>query len=99
MIDPPKRSGNQSLRKADRMARIDFGRMYTVEHNVKVLDFGNVHTSHLGRLQSQWILTITGGRRSAVTGRLANLGAEPSLGDGEDDEGGGEYDEGEEHEE
>jgi len=72
--------------------------MYTVEHNVKVLDFGNVHPSHLGRLQSQWILTITGGRGSAVTGRLASLGAEPSLGDGDDDEGEEEYDEGKEEE-
>jgi hypothetical protein len=35
--------------------------MYTVEHNVKVFDFGDVHPAHLGRLQSQWIATITGG--------------------------------------
>ena len=48
--------------KLDKMSRVDFSRMYTVEHNVKVFDFGTVHRSHLGRLKSQWISTITEGR-------------------------------------
>jgi uncharacterized protein DUF6590 len=39
----------------DRMARIDFSRIYTVEHNVKVFDFGNVHRDHLPRLITQWV--------------------------------------------
>jgi hypothetical protein len=41
--------------KLHRMARIDFSRIYTVEHNVKVFDFGNVHKDHLHRLITQWI--------------------------------------------
>jgi hypothetical protein len=47
--------------KLDKMMRVDFSRMYTVEHNVKVFDFGDIHPAHLGRLQSQWITTITSG--------------------------------------
>jgi hypothetical protein len=58
----------------DKMSRVDFSRMYTVEHNVKVVDIGNVHPSHLGRLQSQWIHVITGGATAGqVTGRLTEL--------------------------
>jgi hypothetical protein len=49
-----------------KMSRIDFSRMYMVEHNVKVFDFGQVHPSHLSRLQYQWITTIAeGGDRLA----------------------------------
>lgn len=41
--------------KLDPMSRIDFSRIYTVEHNVKVFDFGNVHEDHMQRLIAQWI--------------------------------------------
>jgi hypothetical protein len=51
--------------KFDKMSRVDFSRMYTVEHNVKVYNFGNVHAAHLGRLQSQWIKVITNGSTPA----------------------------------
>jgi hypothetical protein len=91
----PKRRGS----KLDRMSRVDFSRMYTVEHNVKVYDFGNVHASHLGRLTQQWILVITDGGGPAATGRLARLGPGPSLGEGDDDVEGGEEEEDEEEEE
>jgi hypothetical protein len=52
---------NRPRDELHKMSRVDFSRMYTVEHNVKVSDFGDVHPSHAGRLQSQWITTITGG--------------------------------------
>jgi hypothetical protein len=70
--------------KLDKMSRVDFSRMYTVEHNVKVFDFGAVYPPHLGRLQSQWITTITGGGVVAST-KLTNLHADPYVG-GDDEE-------------
>jgi hypothetical protein len=44
--------------KMDPKSRIDFGRVYTVEHNVKVYDFGDVHYSYLKRLIDQWLSVI-----------------------------------------
>lgn len=35
-------------------SRINFGKMYTVEHNVKVYDFGDVRKSSLSILVKQW---------------------------------------------
>jgi hypothetical protein len=35
-------------------SRINFGKMYTVEHNVKVYDFGDVRKSSLSTLVKQW---------------------------------------------
>jgi hypothetical protein len=49
------------------MSRVDFSRMYTVDHNVKVFDFGAVHPSHLGRLRSQWIAIVTEGDDAGPT--------------------------------
>jgi hypothetical protein len=51
----------------DKMSRIDFSRMYTVEHLVKVLDFGRVHPSHCGRLKAQWMETITYSTAETIT--------------------------------
>jgi hypothetical protein len=34
--------------------RINFGKMYTVEHNVKVYDFGDVRKSYISTLVKQW---------------------------------------------
>ena len=48
-------------RNMDKMSRVDFSRMYTVEHKVKVFDLRTVHPSHLGRIQSQWIKVIRDG--------------------------------------
>jgi hypothetical protein len=47
--------------KLDPMSRIDFARMYTVEHNVKVYDFGEVHKDSMDRLVSQWLMVIEAG--------------------------------------
>jgi len=48
--------------KLDPRSRIDFSRMYTVEHNVKVYDFGNVAESYMQRLLNQWFLVLVGGK-------------------------------------
>jgi hypothetical protein len=77
--------------KLDKMSRVDFSRMYTVEHNVKVSEFGDVHRGHLGRLRSQWIGTITsdgagGGAGSSTSNRLYGLEQEPYVGGDEYDD-------------
>jgi hypothetical protein len=59
--------------RLDRMSRVDFSRMYTVEYNVKVLDIGDVHRNHLGRLHSQWMTTITDGAPSTAPLNLMGL--------------------------
>ena len=40
--------------KLDSASRIDYSRIYTVDHYVKVKDFGNVHEKDLKRLWKQW---------------------------------------------
>jgi hypothetical protein len=78
--------------KLDKMSRIDFSRMYIVEHNVKVFDFGQVAHSHLGRLQSQWMSVIFPNDGGTEGGNdLLRLGEQESWGrtdedDGEDEE-------------
>jgi hypothetical protein len=56
--------------KIDPRSRIDFSRMYTVEHNVKVYDFGSVDKLYLERLLNQWLSVLLGGRT------LLNYGSE-----------------------
>jgi hypothetical protein len=36
------------------MSRINFAKLYTVEHNVKVLEFGDVHVNFVLTLLKQW---------------------------------------------
>jgi hypothetical protein len=71
--------------RLDKMSRVDFSRMYIIEHNVKVFDFGTVHRSHMQRLQSQLMATITdvvtGGQSSPFNMEEGNKEEE-----GEDDE-------------
>lgn len=40
--------------KLQKESRINFAKIYTVEHNVKVCEFGDVHERHLGTLRKQW---------------------------------------------
>jgi hypothetical protein len=40
--------------KLDSLSRINFSKIYTVEHNVKVYDFGDVHKYHIRDLRHQW---------------------------------------------
>lgn len=46
----PSRRGD----KMETSSRIDYSRMYTVEHYVKVKDSGTVHKDHIKRLRTQW---------------------------------------------
>jgi hypothetical protein len=40
--------------KLDTMSRINFAKIYTVEANIKVFDFGDVHEDSLSDLVHQW---------------------------------------------
>jgi hypothetical protein len=44
--------------KLDPLSRINFAKIYTVEHNVKVYDFGDVHEDSLVPLKVQWKYTL-----------------------------------------
>jgi hypothetical protein len=61
--------------KVHERARIDFGRMYTVEHNVKVYEVGDVHPEHTGRLVQQWrkVLDEDYDRRHGQPTNLASI--------------------------
>ena len=39
-------------------SRLNFGKMYTVEHNVRVYDYGMVHEDFIGILKEQWKAVI-----------------------------------------
>jgi hypothetical protein len=73
-----KRKGD----KLDRMSRIDFSRMYTVEHNVKVYDFGDVHKDYLDKLIQHWIRVIS----RDLVGGLFNMPVKPQMRRGDEDE-------------
>jgi hypothetical protein len=40
--------------KLDPISRVNFARIYTVEHNVKVYEFGDVHRDSMADLRQQW---------------------------------------------
>jgi hypothetical protein len=73
-----KRKGD----KLDRMSRIDFSRMYTVEHNVKVYDFGDVHKDYLDKLIQHWIRVIS----RDLVGGLFNMPVKPQMRRGDDED-------------
>ena len=45
--------GNETL---DVCSRINFGKTYTVEHNVKVLSIGTIAPEHVNLLEAYWKL-------------------------------------------
>jgi len=46
--------GNTKNDVLDGKSRINFGKMYTIEHNCKVYDFGDVHKDFLKLLTQNW---------------------------------------------
>jgi hypothetical protein len=71
--------------KLDRFSRIDFSRMYTVEHTVPVYEFGMVHRDYEDKLNSQWIYVLTKSKSS-------NFELEDDFDDEEDDDADSEED-------
>jgi len=72
--------------KVDKMARVDFSRMYSVEPWVEVFDFGRVHQQHMGRLQSHWVNVKTKRKAGSVRDPGQFVGG-LSLNEGYDDGG------------
>lgn len=54
MLRPIKVRPRDRRDRMEPMSRVNFGKIYTVEHNVKVYDFGDVERNDLHRLRSQW---------------------------------------------
>ena len=54
MMSPIRVTSRLRQEKLDPLSRINFGKIYTVEHNVKVFDFGDVHKDHIPTLRTQW---------------------------------------------
>lgn len=54
MLEPIKVKPNDRRDRMEPASRVNFGKTYTVEHNVKVYDFGNVDKDSAHRLRSQW---------------------------------------------
>jgi hypothetical protein len=57
--------------KMDPMSRINFAKIYTIEHNVKVMDFGDVHEDSIHVLEEQWKWALT----QDTTGQIGTPGA------------------------
>ena len=51
----------QSGEELDPMSRLDFGRVYTVEYNIKVKKIGRVYPGHVDRLDKYFLESVTGG--------------------------------------
>lgn len=51
---PVRPRGNDKRLRMALASRINFGKMYTVEYNVKVFDFGDVRKSYIPYLVNQW---------------------------------------------
>jgi hypothetical protein len=54
MLQPIRVVSNKRTDIMDRMSRVDFNKIYTVEHNVKVYDFGRVHEDERSFLRHQF---------------------------------------------
>lgn len=104
MISPIKVRARTQSDKLHRMARINFARTYTVEHNVKVYEFGDVVKDDLQDLYIQWSTVVNRERDNAwqrhINRHISSIVEEPSEGtegaeeeEESDEEGGGEEDE------
>ena len=54
MRDPIRVISNQRQDQMDVMSHVNYNKVYTVEHNVKVYDFGEVHPDDLREFLSTW---------------------------------------------
>lgn len=55
------------------MARVNFARTYTVEHNIKVHDFGDVVRSDHHILQNQWSAVVSVEMQRAAQRRIPEV--------------------------
>jgi hypothetical protein len=54
MMRPIRVKPKGRYEKLDPLSRVNFGKIYTFEHNVKAYDFGDVHEDFIGTLKHQW---------------------------------------------
>jgi hypothetical protein len=54
LLDSIRVKGNTLNDRLDPRSRINFGKMYTIDHNCKVYDFGDVHRDYLSILTANW---------------------------------------------
>jgi len=71
MLQPIKVVPKTRSDKLQAESRINFGKVYTVEHNCKVYDFGNVHPDYVEHLVTcwRWVLTQNTGQGESSLGR------------------------------
>ena len=60
MRNPIRVRPDKKFTRLDQMARIDYGRVYTVEHNVQVMAFGWVHEHSLNDLNRDFLHVFLG---------------------------------------
>ena len=72
--------------KLDPMSRIDYGRMYTIEHNVKVMPFGQVHESSEKDLFYDFRQVLLGSERHEEIKRVKSQPDEEDSSDESDSE-------------
>jgi len=74
--------------KLDSMSRVNFAKIYTVEHNVKVYNFGNVHEDSLPVLRHQWNFALERNVEGEVedTPTMASIDEESDDGDEDEEE-------------
>ncbi|KAF1988839.1 hypothetical protein K402DRAFT_20901 [Aulographum hederae CBS 113979] len=63
--------------KLDPLSRLNFAPVYTVEHNVKVYDFGSVDDNYLHRLVHQWKAVFDRFDHSVLPDTLGDVVEEP----------------------
>jgi len=81
-LGPIRVRGNTHNDRLDARSRINFGKMYTIEHNCKVYDFGNVHEDYLSLLIRNWHYVL----KRDITGMEEDDKDEYDDGDDDDDE-------------
>jgi hypothetical protein len=69
--------GNKIL-TLDKMPQIDFSWLYTVEHDVKVFDFGKVRRSHFNSLIWRWLRFVN--NEGGPPPGLSSAGLSPGYG-------------------
>lgn len=85
------RSKQEKLAKE---SRVNFAKIYTVEHNVKVYDFGDVYHRDLVSFKTQWKYVLTRDQNgNREPGYDANKEEDDDDEDEEDDDDGGVYEE------
>jgi hypothetical protein len=84
-VKPRKKSD-----KMDPMARVNYSKFYTVAHDVKVYEFGDVHSSYLALLLAQWTWVLQ---------NLPHTSQEEAAVEEEEGELAGEHDDDEDEEE